>query len=47
MVSETIRLDEIIKGEYVDRKEKKLEEKRAEVSNGKRYGMWESQGTEK
>lgn len=37
MVSETIRLDEIIKGEYVDRKEKKLEEKRAEVSNGKRY----------
>lgn len=38
MVSEAIRPDEIIKSEYVDRKEKKLEEKRAEVSNGKRYG---------
>lgn len=33
MVSESIRLDEITKGEYVDGKEKKSEEKRAIESN--------------
>lgn len=40
MVLEAIRLDETIKGEYVDRKEKS-EEKRSGFSNGKRSGYEE------
>lgn len=38
-IFEAITLDEITKGENLDRKEKKLEEKHSGVSNGKRLGI--------